>query len=564
MPGDRLVRTAEQLLEVGGHSTGDRAYLLGYYDIADGGGGDFQWEPDTTAGHNGGSIVVPTGRAGGARGRWVRTSESRPFEFKKFGAPADGADDATGWVQETYDACDAAGGGVVYPGDGIFLISDTVLVGAATRTLGAGVNRSIFRGAAGEYAGANAIATNYQATLAVVAKDGVSFEHITVDHQTLGTHANGIAFLPDGAFAGENVCTNGLVQRCRVLGATFHEYLIWTMRSRHMKILGNYVDGFFDYADFSPELGVGLFGQEGIEAYGGYDIAILYNTVRRIQSAGINAGASNGTDNCETVGLVVAHNDVEGCKHGVYVGTAYGATVDSPQNITNAILAANNIRRCYYDGVRVVTPEPGTTITGLSIVTHQIDDCDVGIQVYGLAGETNPDAAIAHHGIRIGADNVISGSRSAVVGGLSVFFMPNVEIGASTVHDSEYAGIYLKTLANCRLAGTKVDGADDYAILTDGCTDLAISDVDLRDYARVSAVAGIQSANNAGVAVIDGGVFKRRQGAASDVVIGGAAAVLKSLVSLNPLATPVFNNVCTAANATTTTTVGTAAVLEAD
>lgn len=65
----------------------------------DGGGGVFYWDPTSSAGDNGGTIVVPTGST---QGRWVR-QYSEAIDANWFGASVPGAD-----LGAVLNACDKA------------------------------------------------------------------------------------------------------------------------------------------------------------------------------------------------------------------------------------------------------------------------------------------------------------------------------------------------------------------------------------------------------------------------------------------------------------------------
>lgn len=73
--------------------------LDGYYAQGDGGGGTFFWDPSSSTGDNGGTIIVPTGST---TGRWLRIW-SGTVNVRWFGAKGDGVTDDTAAIQAAID-----------------------------------------------------------------------------------------------------------------------------------------------------------------------------------------------------------------------------------------------------------------------------------------------------------------------------------------------------------------------------------------------------------------------------------------------------------------------------
>ncbi len=113
--------TVDSMVELRGLAAGvtgdDRAILMGYYDINDGGQGGFAWDTTSTEDDNGGTIILPDGYVG--TGRWKRVCETGVLNVKWFGAVGDYDTDDTDAFRRCMDAL---------PED-----SSTPLIGAAHR-----------------------------------------------------------------------------------------------------------------------------------------------------------------------------------------------------------------------------------------------------------------------------------------------------------------------------------------------------------------------------------------------------------------------------------------------
>jgi hypothetical protein len=90
LPNYVLSTVAELKLAVG-KEQGDKAFVGGYYENGDGGGGDFYWDAVSIEADNGGTIFQVTGTT---TGRWKRIY-SGSVSVKWFGAKGDGVTDDT-------------------------------------------------------------------------------------------------------------------------------------------------------------------------------------------------------------------------------------------------------------------------------------------------------------------------------------------------------------------------------------------------------------------------------------------------------------------------------------
>lgn len=78
----RTVNSIADLRTQTGMTANELAIVLGYANPGDGGGGEFYWNPTSTANHNGGIFVAPSA---GGNGRWIRIFDG-PVHVKWFGA----------------------------------------------------------------------------------------------------------------------------------------------------------------------------------------------------------------------------------------------------------------------------------------------------------------------------------------------------------------------------------------------------------------------------------------------------------------------------------------------
>jgi hypothetical protein len=127
---------------------------------------------------------------GGAAGRWILVGDHITL------FPS-GASDSTA-IQGVLDALDAAGGGVLQLAPGVFLIDRAHSAGSNTAIRGAGRGITIVRNTEAQNLPISTGGTYSYGDFSFVAQSYVSVESLTIDHQTNGTNANGIVFVPDG------------------------------------------------------------------------------------------------------------------------------------------------------------------------------------------------------------------------------------------------------------------------------------------------------------------------------------------------------------------------------
>lgn len=96
-------------IDVGSISDGAAVQLGGYYELSDGGGGEFYYDAFSAASDNGGTVIAPSVGAG----RWIRNWFAR-LSVLEFGAKGDGVTNDAPAIQGAIDAVFAGGGGLVY------------------------------------------------------------------------------------------------------------------------------------------------------------------------------------------------------------------------------------------------------------------------------------------------------------------------------------------------------------------------------------------------------------------------------------------------------------------
>lgn len=382
--------------------------------------------------------------------------DSTPINVRWFGADPTGAVDATADIQEALNyAATFSTGRAVYIPRGIYQITNSLIIGSNTRVYGDGIGQTVLRGKAGTYAGINVNGTLVQATLGAAAKNHVTVEHLTVDHQTNSTSANGIELVPDGNFAG-TVCVDCEIKNCEVLVFKAHEYAIWSMRGQRIVIANNFVDG------ATTVFGADT-GQEGIEIYGGYDVVVTGNVVRRIDSSGIAIGASSPVVlNSEVTGVTCDDNTVDACRYGIrcYTASTGGA---NPQNLTDVTINANVVRNCNIWGLALNLPFAGTSVKGVVFSNNVVSGCAEALHLQGFA------TAEDHRGI-IACNNTLRDATSATVGAVYVQLLGNVVLDGNTIDNATFDGIRLESLRNTRCINNSIRGAGNEGIRVNSMT----------------------------------------------------------------------------------------------
>jgi len=341
-------------------------------------------------------------------------------------------------------AVSASGGGVAQLAARAYLTCRPIIVPANVHLKGAGRGATIIRGSSlihgvteqGSYVGAS---------IATVGSRNVTVSDLTIDHATCSRNSNGVAFMPASLSGAQSydgtVCENGLITGVEVVGASgFHNYLIWNLRGKHIKITQNWVDG--GTGANSP--------QEGIESFGGHDVVIADNTVMNVGGACINLGSA-GVSESETNGLFVTGNHVSGCKIGVNLGTSNEG--GDHWNMQTRI-RGNVIRDIRSNGIRVGVAE-GTQERALDITGNTIQDVigDHAIGIY-FQGRGGLDGLVAANRVD---GNQIDNVRGLFAHGIRVMNYANLRLLNNTITGTDAEGIYLYNSTDLDIAGNRVE-----------------------------------------------------------------------------------------------------------
>jgi len=112
-------------------SNGDSAFVSGYYNASDGGGGHYQFDLTSVVADNGGTVIAPTVGSG----RWILAVTIGGVTDRQFGAVGDGVTNDTVAIQAAMTA--AAGRTFFSSGSGTFLM-DSINIVSNTNIVGRG------------------------------------------------------------------------------------------------------------------------------------------------------------------------------------------------------------------------------------------------------------------------------------------------------------------------------------------------------------------------------------------------------------------------------------------
>lgn len=102
------------------------AFVLGYYQRGDGGGGYFYWDDkDSNSLDNGGTILTPNYSGFSGKGRWKRIIQNSFTNVKWFGAKGDGIQNDRPFIQNALIYLNKSGGGICHFPKGVYLL-DTI------------------------------------------------------------------------------------------------------------------------------------------------------------------------------------------------------------------------------------------------------------------------------------------------------------------------------------------------------------------------------------------------------------------------------------------------------
>jgi hypothetical protein len=349
-------------------------------------------------------------------------------------------------IQAALDAAAAAGGGIVQLEPRVYFTCAALIVGSNTHLRGAGRGVTIIRGSSNLSPSTFIGGTHAAATIAAVAARNVKVSDLTIDHLSCERNCNGVSLLP--STSPDVITTNSVIANVEVLGSgnpSLHNYMIWNLRGRGIRIVDNLVDG--GLTSNAP--------QEGIESFGGYDVLISGNTVRNVGGACINTGSADLPDS-ETDGITISENYLADCGVGINLGTSNGAY--GVQSSTSMRMIDNVIIRPRMYGIKIATTA-GTTLHDLTIARNTIRDMNgsgaVGINMFASGGSLTASSTAAH----TVSENHISNIRGAFAHGVRLTSYPNVRILNNTIAGVDHGAVYATNSSDLEVAGNKiVDG----------------------------------------------------------------------------------------------------------
>lgn len=407
-----------------------------------------------------------------------RIRQACAYDVADFGARAgDGVDDAE-MIQDALDRAAEADGCVVTIPPGLYDVGTPLVVHSRTHVLGAGAGVTTLRGPKDTYPEVIVDGTQVIATIAAVAATHVTIEGLTIDHATNGTHANGVALIPDENLRGAPT-TDSTVRNCEVLGFEAHEYLIWSMRGERIQIVDNRLDG--------NATGEGTdLGEVGIEMYGGHDVVIRGNQLRDLGSAAILVGAASPVvPDTRTFAAVISGNQIEGGRRGIVVhtGSDHG---ENPQDLFDIVVSNNLVRECHGWGVALHLESGKTAVHGVRFVANDIDGCEEGLHLQGF------DVAEDHRSIEA-RGNTVRRATTTTTGGIYAASLSHVVIADNSVEGSQADGIRLVSLRSARIVGNTVTDSGARGIHLDAISDGELSDNRI-DRAGGGGIQGVDTA----------------------------------------------------------------------
>lgn len=349
----------------------------------------------------------------------------KEFYPQWWGALGDGVHDDSTYILKTLDSAGRRGGGNVRLPIGTYFCTKTLMVPSYVKLYGDGIGKTIILNPAGGIHG-HSNGGWINASVGTVGTTHSTISDMTIDHVTNGTHTNGVALVPTGAHKGVipdgTPTTYAVVERVEVLGALTHQYLIWSLGGRHIKILNNIVDG------GQPTLSETSYGQDGIEIYGGDDVLVQANTVMNIEGTGIWT-FSDKTNQSVRVGVRIIDNYVTNSRSGIG-----GANSSDAKHIH---YKNNIVKNCWTTGISFNAIN-GVNLQDIQIVGNSVSDVATqGISMHGGVSSSTTDEGIVIRG------NVV---RNSGLNGIIISNHSNVKIDGNVINGAD-RGIYISSSA---------------------------------------------------------------------------------------------------------------------
>ena len=394
--------------------------------------------PNRLAALNGAGVLtnssVRIDEAGFLSGLQITSVKAPPYL-----AVGDGVVDDTAALQQALNDVAARGSGVVYLPRGLYKLSNTLLVGANTRVVGAGRGVTILRGVAGAFPGQFVNGANAYANIAMVGIRNSSVESLTVDNRSNGTDANGISMLPDGVNYAGTPCARCSVMDCEVFGFDTHQYLIWNLRGTSIRIVNNYCDG--GVRDFSGAVSV-----EGIESFGGSNVVIRDNTVLNTGVNGINIASHPNIFQTGLRDISVVNNFIKGSYNGIWCNTSLGVTTTN--NLNGVHILNNFVDQCQNSGF-YFSGADGTSVDDMVVSGNVFRNTKNGIYI-------SDRWLTAFRAVVISDNSVLNTVPSISTIGIVLDGADNTRVSDNTINNFAY-GIYLINSTNTVVANNRIE-----------------------------------------------------------------------------------------------------------
>ncbi|MCC7085436.1 MAG: peptidylprolyl isomerase [Pirellulales bacterium] len=354
-----------------------------------------------------------------------------------FGAVGDGVADDTAAIQAAIDAAIADGGGVVYIPAGTFAVSASLVVQEASNVhiIGAGKGQTVLVSAPdlGSY---TFHGTSTAAVILLSESNHCSVRNLTVDKRGETSTYNGIS-LWYGFAGGGTPSSNCDIVDCEVLSSgTHYSYQIWLLNAQHSRVLNCTVDGGKDVPDLGDD------SSDGIEAFGGYDIEIRGNNVKRVDGIGIHLFQDPLLSDASHDTIVVTDNVVETCFRGIGGPIAVGT-----HNVT---IANNTITGSIGRGIGF-TSNSAVVIEKLNILNNEIENCNEGVTIFSTGGPIMSDVLID--------GNTVTGTTSTNTGAIYLQGCNNVQVSNNQISNTTLQSIRLNSCDQIQILDNTCDNS---------------------------------------------------------------------------------------------------------
>lgn len=321
-----------RLLDPTEWSDGYQAYVGGYAEVADGGGGTFTYISSAVDADNDGTIIEPASGIG----RWFRVY-SGPLNARWFGATGNGVTDDTAAIQAAIDTAPAGNGQTTVRGSAVFIPAGIYVITSLTIKngsvlFGEGTTQTVLRRTDTTGYGILFDSTGLTPGDAI---DSVTIRDLSLMQVGVATAGGGI-YVNGATSAAQAIVENVRIQDCyrglltlNTEGSYIH----------NVEAFGSVVDGFYFTGGFRGQTTIGCAAKES----GGSGFSLSLGTSSNFFNCRADDSVDNGfyAINCNYCGFYSCSN--MGNVVGLYMTTCAGNVVDTfftyvQVNTDNAVL----------------------------------------------------------------------------------------------------------------------------------------------------------------------------------------------------------------------------------